>query len=97
MSIVLKTREEAYEALESGDLVACESWRWGTLKTYVFARDGRHYRFQARFHSEEGLQDECPIEAEEVVARERVSIEWVPGTAALPNGVVPGGASKEET
>lgn len=86
MATITLTTEEMHEAIDDGDLIDCEAWRWGTLKTYVFGRDGRHYRVAARFHSEEGLQDEGPITATEVVAREKVSIEWVPGEAALPNG-----------
>ncbi len=41
-------KEELYDALDSGTEIACEPWRWGTNRTYVFQKDGRHYRFTAQ-------------------------------------------------
>ncbi len=43
----------------------------------VIEREGRHYRFTAEFHSEEGLQGlyDGPTEVKQV---ERLVKEWVP-------------------
>ncbi len=49
----------------------------GSRITYVIEREGRHYRFTAEFHSEEGLQGlyDGPTEVKQV---ERLVKEWVP-------------------
>lgn len=71
--------EELYDAIDEGTEVACEPWRWGTIRTYVFEKDGKHYRFTALFHSEEGVQEaDSGVTAEEVVSREKTIVEWVP-------------------
>lgn len=64
-TIKLKDREEICDAMEEGKEVACEPWRWGTNRTYVFERDGKHFEFTAQFHSEDGLQDD-DVDAYEV-------------------------------
>lgn len=71
------TKEELHDAIDEGTEIGCSPWRWGTNRTYVIERAGKHYKFTAQFHSEEGLQDE-EATLVEVVAREKTITEWVP-------------------
>lgn len=72
------TKQEAYDAYESGKVVGTMPWRWGTRKLVVFERDGKHFQAEFECHSEEGLQVYDGVEAIEVVPREKTITEWVP-------------------
>lgn len=76
MNITL-TGEDFHEAIDEGKEVACEPWRWGTNRTYVFEKDGKHFQFTAQFHSEDGLQDDS-ADAVEVRAVEKTVTVWEP-------------------
>ncbi len=54
----LDSKEAIWSAIEDGDEIACEPWRWGTTHTHVIFREGKHYQFTVQIHSQEGLQDE---------------------------------------
>jgi hypothetical protein len=77
VSITL-TEEEVHEVIETGDKIATESWRWGTASTYVFERDGKHYKTTIRLHSTEGFQDETASAIEVTPVDKVVTVrEWV--------------------
>ncbi len=71
------TLEEASNIVETGTHVATDGWRWGTVESYVFERDGKTYRADIRFHSEEGAQTEYGIDAYEVKPVVVTTTDWV--------------------
>lgn len=50
-------------------------WRWGHTQSYVKKYGDKHYMFTARFHVQEGLQEE-DCNAYEVVPVEKTIVEW---------------------
>jgi hypothetical protein len=77
MNKITITHEKMSEIVEDSDPVAEGSWRWGSTNSYVFEQDGKSFMVTARFHVEEGLQDESPYTAVEVKAVEIKTIKWV--------------------
>ncbi len=69
------TKEEFFDVTETGAETTCEPWRWGTTRTYVFERDGKHFEVTAQFHSQDGLQDDT-FDAYEVRAVEKTVTTW---------------------
>ncbi len=73
------TEEEVHEVVETGTKIATEAWRWGTASTYVFERDGKHFKVIIRLHSSEGFQDETATAIEVMPVDKVVTVrEWVP-------------------
>lgn len=73
--------ENLSEVLEmSTEIGPTSPWRWGTRRTYLFEHEGKHYRFVAEFHSEEGLQGiyDGPTEVKQVERTVLAVLEWVP-------------------
>lgn len=88
MSITL-TEEEVHEVIETGKVIGADSWRWGTAKTYVFERDGKHFKTTIRLHATEGFQDETASAIEVTPVDKIVTVtEWVP---VAPTGSAAGG------
>ena len=77
MSTIKLSKLEASNLIDKEEYVQTSSWRWGTVESYVFERDGKHYRADIRFHSEEGPQIDYGIEAYEVEPIDRVVTHWV--------------------
>lgn len=50
------TSEELYDLLDSLTPVEKSNWRHGHRDTYVFEKDGKHWRVTIDVHSEEGWQ-----------------------------------------
>ena len=76
MKIIKLSNEEVNEIVEDQEPVEEGRWRWGTTGSYVIDRDGKHYLFTARFHVEEGLQEEGPYNAYEVEPIQVTQTVW---------------------
>ena len=77
MNKITITHEKMREIVEDSDPVEEGSWRWGTTRSYVFEQDGKNFMATARFHVEDGLQDESAYTAHEVKLVEIKTFKWV--------------------
>lgn len=76
--MILNTREDVFDAVDGGACISTEPWKWGTRRTHVVARDGKHYSFVTEHHTEEGLQFHGPIAAIEVRPVTKTITTWEP-------------------
>jgi hypothetical protein len=83
------TKEQVLEVFDRQEPVEEGSWRWGRTASYVVEDAGKHWMFTARFHVEEGLQDE-DCHAYEVEPVTKTVTQW--RRVAKPAVAQPGAA-----
>lgn len=71
------THERLKEIIDTNESVKSGSWRWGRTEQYVFKEGDKFYSVFARFHVEDGLQDDGSQAAVEVKPVERTVVDWV--------------------
>jgi hypothetical protein len=69
------TKEEVYEATETGQLIKSSVAKYGSIDTYVFEREGANYMFKVEVN--DGWQIEDMTEAYKVRPVEKITVEWV--------------------
>lgn len=77
-------KDTLFDLIQEGDKLETDTWRWGVDVTYHVVHEGKDYLLTARFHTEDGLQDEegllYPAKLVEKVVREWVDAD-APGDA----------------
>ncbi len=71
------THDQLNEIVNTHVPVKSGAWRWGTTESYVFKKDGKHFLVTARFHVQEGLQNDGDVAAYEVKPVEKTVVDWV--------------------
>lgn len=79
MPTIRLTPEEAFDLVEDAEKIATAPWRHGTIETFVFEKDGAHWRASIHVHHSEGWQIDSSLTATRVVAREETVTRWVEG------------------
>ncbi len=64
--------------MDTAVTVNVESWRHGTIKTFVFEHFGDYWQFNVQVHHTEGMQLTEPIVATQVHQVERLVKMWEP-------------------
>ena len=81
MSDIVLSKQEVFDLEEDGNTeeVGERKWRHGTIKSFVFERDGKHYMFEVICHHEEGWQVYEETVAHQVKSIEKTVIikEWI--------------------
>ena len=89
MSKIEIPESEVWDAIEAGEVVDVEPWKWGTTQTIVTPFEGKHYRFSVQFHHDDGLQVYGPVKAIEVHQVEKTVRVWEPVPCAANGEVKP--------
>lgn len=80
--------DEAQEIADNEESIATGSWRWGHTETFIFDKDGKHFRFTMRYHPEEGMQNDGSVICTEVTPVTRTITEWVAVKDEQPTAAV---------